>query len=64
MGQTWKPIDWEMCHECGSDVEVYTDADDGYVHDSDPVKCVDCGFCGDATVFEDGTAYINWRDSP
>lgn len=37
----WKPWPHEECPECGDDVEIQTDAPDGYAYDSDPWRCVE-----------------------
>ena len=59
MSKEWRHIEWECCPECGGDVDVLTDADDGLVGDSEQVECNECGARGSTTVCDD-EAWVNW----
>jgi len=41
-----KPISWFECHECRGELEAFTEADDDFFFDDDPVRCTNCGWEG------------------
>ena len=49
----WKPIGWFECPECRGELEVFTEAEDDYFFDDDPVRCTDCGWEGRIIVVDD-----------
>lgn len=58
----WKPIDWEDCHLCGDDAEVFTDqTKPGWVCDGDDARCVSCDNTGVCQTPGDGNAHISWK---
>lgn len=63
----WKELPDEQCGNCGSDVEVLTDAPAGSAFDGDSVRC-QCGASGVVVVDEfndeDGDVWyfwVNWQ---
>ncbi len=61
MPKKWK-YHPDQCDRCGSDSEIYTDAEleEGYGYDSDPMRCVECGAVGQWVVYSEDEAYSNW----
>ena len=59
MGKKWRPLDFDECFACGDDVEVFTDAPEGLVGDSDEVRCVVCHYPGWISVCDED-AYVGW----
>lgn len=49
----WKPIGWFECPECRGDLEGFTEAEDDYFFDDDPVLCANCGWEGKIIVVDD-----------
>lgn len=54
MAKRWQPIDWAECPSCGDSVEALTDAEPGWVYDSDDARCVTCDWEGVACADEGG----------
>ena len=65
MKKRWIPNPCECCDVCGSDVEIYTDAEQtipkgACAYDGDPCRCSE-GHTGWMTA-DEGSFYCNWHD--
>lgn len=50
------------CDDCGGELEVYTDQlEEGWVEDSDPVRCIECAAVGQMVVNDVEDVRIGWR---
>jgi len=63
MAKIWRYFP-DQCPNCGNDAEVYTDenSDEGWVFDSDPVKCVECCAKGSMVVYDVEEVGIDWDE--
>jgi uncharacterized protein YbaR (Trm112 family) len=41
-----KPIEWFECPECRGELEAFTEAEEDFFFDDDPVQCANCGWEG------------------
>lgn len=69
--KTWRIWEHDDCLYCGGDVEVFTDAPDGYLTEDDEARCSACNCPGIVTLTDgdDEVGYftffsINWHDEP
>jgi DNA-directed RNA polymerase subunit RPC12/RpoP len=49
----WKPICWFKCPECRGELEGFTEAEEDFFFEDDPVRCTDCGWKGRVIVVDD-----------
>jgi uncharacterized protein YlaI len=52
-----KPISWFECPECRGELEGFTEAEDDYFFDADPVRCTNCEWVGEIVV-DDNEAWV------
>jgi hypothetical protein len=57
----WKPICWFECPECRSELEGFTEAEEDFFFDDDPVRCTNCGWEGRIIVV-DNEAWVKEVD--
>ena len=57
----WKLISWFVCPECGGELEAFTEAEDDFFFDDDPVRCTDCGWEGEIIIV-DNEAWVKETD--
>ena len=53
----WKPIEWFECPECRGELEAFTEAEDDFFFDDDPVRCANCGWEG-IIIIVDNEAWV------
>lgn len=60
----WKILRGENCPECGSDIEVLTDASEvNAFYEDDQARCtLVCGVTGQVSANDDDIAYVNFNN--
>lgn len=57
----WKPISWFECPECSGELEGFTEAEDDFFFEDDPVRCTNCGWEG-RIIIVDNEAWVKEID--
>ena len=47
-----KPIEWFGCPECSDELEAFTEAEEDFFLDDDPVRCTNCGWEGEIIIVD------------